>query len=309
MLTCSIIICTHNRAKILLDTLRSVYKIDWVPGQVELIVVDSASTDGTEHIVKPFFKYAPFRSRYVREDKPGLSRARNRGLREASHAVVLFLDDDARPCEPRWVSNILNVFTDDHVGAAGGDVIPLWPSGEPPTWLHQHLLYFFGITRFQSKTQKRCRYPTYRWGANLAFRKDSLIQVGGFSEDLGRVGSGLQSGEETEACLKLERAGLFIMYVPKAGVEHVIDIDRLSVNWMRERACAAGASTALLERRNFSQLIMVQNLLWRTMILGVALCGKLIAGMVRSSRYRLFMELEFVIARSYLANYLKSVVP
>lgn len=306
MLSCSIVICTHNRAPIVSDAIRAVYGADCVPGQAELVVVDSASTDGTERTVGACFEDAPFPSHYVREEKPGLSRARNRGLQEASKEIVLFLDDDARPCEPTWVSNIVSVFADYQVGAAGGDVIPVWPNGASPTWIHQHLLYFFGVTTFRSSKKKRCRYPRYPWGANLAFRKDSLIQVGGFSEDLGRMGSDLQSAEDTEACLKLERAGLLIQYVPEAAVNHVIDSTRLSRSWMRERARAGGASAARLEKRHFSQLAVLRKLLWRASILGVASLGQPLAGIVGSSRYRVFMEMEYVTARSYLASFLRT---
>ena len=50
--------------------------------------------------------------RYVREDRPGLSCARNRGLREARAGIVAFTDDDVR-VDPLWVAALVRGFARD----------------------------------------------------------------------------------------------------------------------------------------------------------------------------------------------------
>jgi glycosyltransferase involved in cell wall biosynthesis len=301
-LSCSIVICTHNRADLLGDAIASVYGANADRDRVELIVVDSASTDSTETTAKAALRGSPFPARYVREEQPGLSRARNRGVQEASHEIILFLDDDARPRTARWISNILAGFSDSRVGAVGGDTVAVWPDGRPPAWMPERLYYFFGATRPRADAPRRCAYPDYPWGANLAFRKQSLQRIGGFSESLGRLGDELRSGEETEACLKLEQAGLLIKLVPGAAVDHLVARRRLTRTWMQERACASGASAVLLESRNFSRARRLRYALMRASIAGVALLGLRIARVMRRPRLQTFLEMELVIAQSYLSH-------
>ena len=269
---------------------------------MELVVVDSCSTDGTAEAVRQSTRDAPFPTRYLREDMPGLSRARNRGVSEASGDIVAFLDDDARPLTPAWLNNLVAAFSDERVGAAGGDIVPRWPNGEKPDWIHRRLFYFFGLTTFDATKRRSCRYPDFPWGANLAFRKKSLNRAGGFSEDLGRVGLELHSGEETEACLRIQRAGQSVRYVPDAAVEHLIDPGRLNLDWMRSRAGSGGSSAAVLERRHFSAAALLSRVAWRAFIMTGARLGVFVAGAAGRRRAKVFFEMEYLTARAYLSR-------
>jgi len=86
----TVIIPTYNRAAIVGRAIRSVLRQtcrDW-----ELIVVDDASTDGTEQVVKSFCEP---RIKYIRHDQNRrVSAARNTALRAAQGEYVAFLDDD-----------------------------------------------------------------------------------------------------------------------------------------------------------------------------------------------------------------------
>ena len=65
--------------------------------EYEVIVVDNASKDESARLVA-----ARWSARYVREDKPGLDWARNRGFAVAQSPIVAYTDDDARP-DPGWL--------------------------------------------------------------------------------------------------------------------------------------------------------------------------------------------------------------
>ena len=86
----TVIIPTFNRASIVGRAIRSVLSQtfqDW-----ELLVVDDASTDGTEQVVRSF---PDSRIRYLRHDQNRrVSAARNTGIRSAQGEYVSFLDDD-----------------------------------------------------------------------------------------------------------------------------------------------------------------------------------------------------------------------
>ena len=89
----SAIITTHNRSTLLPTALDSVYRQDGIGEQfdLEVIVVDDASTDSTPDIMRQSYPS----TRYIRLAKNrGVSGARNSGLAASRGAFVAFLDDD-----------------------------------------------------------------------------------------------------------------------------------------------------------------------------------------------------------------------
>jgi glycosyltransferase involved in cell wall biosynthesis len=94
----TVILCTYNRRKGLIRTLRSLqnqYSENHIPWEV--LVVDNNSTDNTFDSVREFAKKSDIVIRYVREEKQGLSYARNRGIKEARGQYVHFIEDDESP--------------------------------------------------------------------------------------------------------------------------------------------------------------------------------------------------------------------
>lgn len=87
----SIIIPTFNRAHYIGDAIKSILAQTY--SSWELLVVDNGSTDNTEAVVKGYAERDP-RVRYLREDRKGVSRARNTALAEARGSFIAFLDDD-----------------------------------------------------------------------------------------------------------------------------------------------------------------------------------------------------------------------
>ena len=90
-MTCvSVVVPTHNRSELLTLTLSSVLRQRDV--DLEVIVVDEASTDGTDAVLAAS---TDSRLRVIRHDTPrGVSTARNRGAAEARGEWVAFIDDD-----------------------------------------------------------------------------------------------------------------------------------------------------------------------------------------------------------------------
>src|SRR5262249_2777786 len=89
----SVVVCTRDRPRPLERCLTSLVAACYAG--VEIIVIDSASaTTETAQVVASFAGDHPVR--YLREEQPGLDRARNRGLAEARHGIVAFTDDDVR---------------------------------------------------------------------------------------------------------------------------------------------------------------------------------------------------------------------
>lgn len=104
----SIVICTYNRADILQQTLESFFSLNSLDNNFELIVVDNNSTDTTREIVEYFVDQNP-QVLYRFEKKPGLSQARNTGIKEAKGEIVAFVDDDVF-FDKEWYINLRDIF-------------------------------------------------------------------------------------------------------------------------------------------------------------------------------------------------------
>lgn len=88
--TVSVIVPTYNRANLVVRAIQSVLKQTYT--DFELIIVDDASTDNTEEVVKTF---GDPRIRYIRHDQNRRgSVARNTGIKKARGAYIAFLDSD-----------------------------------------------------------------------------------------------------------------------------------------------------------------------------------------------------------------------
>lgn len=96
----SVIIPTFNRAAILPRAIESVLAQDYRP--FEVLIIDDASTDNTQDIVRAF---ADDRLKYIRQrQNGGASRARNTGIELAKGEFIAFLDSD-----DEWDKNKLKI--------------------------------------------------------------------------------------------------------------------------------------------------------------------------------------------------------
>lgn len=84
----SVIIPTYNRAWVVRDAIDSV--LGQSHADFELIVVDDGSTDGTARVLGAYGD----RLRVIRQDRGGVSAARNRGIAASSGALIALLDSD-----------------------------------------------------------------------------------------------------------------------------------------------------------------------------------------------------------------------
>lgn len=228
------VVCTHNRYDTLGDTLESLANQDMPAEEYEVLIVDN-STDLDAQV--QFWRLTRLDSnfRLIIEPVPGLSRARNIGMREAAGQVVAYIDDDALP-DPQWLRRLAALFeANPQVGIGGGPVEPIWvyPS-ERPAWLHP---WQEGFLTILDRGQECRPLEEDEWlaGTNIAYRRDALRAVGGFSEALGRIGSSLLSNEELVVSQAMTKLGWQAWYEPQAHVVHRVHANRVSQQWFRRR--------------------------------------------------------------------------
>lgn len=170
----------------------------------EVIVVDSASRSRD---VEPVAR--SYGARYVREDVPGASRARNRGWREARTDLVVFLDDDLL-VRPGW-SHLLALAASATGAAFVAGRVALPDGAHDPTGFA--LIDHGPATRLDATTR-----GVIGGTANLLVARRALAAVGGFDERLG-PGRWLSAGEDLDLLDRLVEAGLIGWYEPDAVVE------------------------------------------------------------------------------------------
>jgi GT2 family glycosyltransferase len=239
----SVVVCTRNRSTSLADSLAGLLAMDYPSDRWELLVVDNASTDDTLEVAQAVERENPDRVRVVEEREIGLSAARNAAIRVSEAEIIAFIDDDAVPA-PGWLAALVGALSRPGVLCAGGPVRPEF-EGELPDWFAGRLLGYLSIWD-KGDQEAELVYNEYPRGTNVAFRREAFERFGGFSTKLGRKGKSLLSGEETEICLRIERSGGKILYVPGAGVRHVTPAERVTPAWMARRFQAQGRSEAII---------------------------------------------------------------
>lgn len=237
----TVVIATYNRYDILPLAIESVLKQDLPIGILEIIVVDNSPDQKKAKVFGKSYNDMPSFT-YHLEKTPGLSNARNVGVNLAKAPLVAFIDDDAL-ADPQWAASILSAFRKyPGAGAIGGRILPRF-SSRRPSWLSDKAVYFLSIIDWGTATVE---LKSDQWiaGCNMAFRREHLLQIGGFSKDLGRNGSGqvLLSNEESKVVELLTALGLKTIYAGEALVEHIIDSERLSQSWFRRRSAWQAAS-------------------------------------------------------------------
>jgi len=273
----SIIVCTHDRPEQIGLCLDSLLRLDY-PGGFEIIVVDNApSSDATAHlIVQDYFDDV----HYLREDRPGISHARNRGLEMAIGEIVAFTDDDAI-VEPNWLTEILRGFRGgENVACVTGLTLPSELETPAQIWFQQERGGSRGFKPALFDLQKhRPRDPLYPFrapifgaGMNMAFKTSILRELGGFDTALG-IGTATHSGEDMAAYFEVILHGYQLAYEPGAMVYHN---HRETYSELREQIYGCGVGCAAYLTRCLKEN---PRLLFR-------LLSKLPAGLVDSILHR-----------------------
>jgi glycosyltransferase involved in cell wall biosynthesis len=217
----SVVICTRDRPQLLQRCLDSFRALDYP--SFEIIVVDNAPTSAaTERLVAECTTHQ--RIRYVREDRPGLDWARNRGIEEAQSDIIAFTDDDVR-VDPGWLRGIARAFADPNTVLVTGLVVPAELATEAQVVFED---WCGGMGKGSLPSSfRRDELPFARQlgshhlgvGANMAFRRDWVIRIGGFDTalDVGTPAHGAGDLDIFERCIM---SGDVARYEPTAMVWH-----------------------------------------------------------------------------------------
>jgi glycosyltransferase involved in cell wall biosynthesis len=246
----SVIVCTHNRSKLLETTLISLLQQDVDCTRYEIIIVDNASQDGTRDLISTYSKNTPApKISYIYEGHLGTSWARNAGWQAARGSIIAYIDDDER-AEQDWLSFLVKAMDENPmpVMAVGGAIRLDW-DGQRPNWLPNSLERYYSSVEMGPNARILAN-GEYLLTSNLALHRIMFNELKGFRTDLGHVGNLESGGEDTELINRIRSSGGGIFYEPKAIVYHHIPKTRQRRRWIIARCYAAGLSQPILDDLN-----------------------------------------------------------
>lgn len=206
----SVIVPIYNSEKDLPDLLECLEKQTYPSDRVEYLLVNNNSSDRTAEILEKAaiesetrgFTLVPLAENQIQSSYA----ARNKGIRNARHDLLIFTDADCRP-DPRWLEEMVKPFEDPEVGLVVGEIVAL--TGDS-------LIEKYTARREILSQKFLLQHPFCPYGqtANLGLRKSALEKVGLFRPYL-------TTGGDADICWRIQKqTGWKLASAPKAIVSH-----------------------------------------------------------------------------------------
>jgi GT2 family glycosyltransferase len=204
----SLIICSRDRPKLLLETVESILRGDNLP--TEMVIIDQ-SMEFHPALSATKSSYA-CNIRYIHSRTVGVGRARNLGIASSQYPILIFIDDDMF-VEPDWFGNMV-----DAVIKAGPHNVVTGQVLAGESEVHEGSAPSIKSDREPAVYKGRLDREVLFTG-NMGAYHSAFEDVGVFDERLG-PGTLFPSSEDNDLCFRLLEHGYCIHYVPDAIVYH-----------------------------------------------------------------------------------------
>ncbi|GHO81114.1 hypothetical protein KSD_88850 [Ktedonobacter sp. SOSP1-85] len=222
----SVIIPTHDRPETLASCLEGVLAQHYP--RFEVIIVDNApSTNATEQFLTQTYG-THSQVRYLREERPGASWARNCGIAAAQGEILAFTDDDV-VLDPYWLVELVRGFRQaEKVACVTGLVLPLELEQPAQFWFEQYAGFAKGFQRrIFDMAEHHPHMPLHPYiagrfgtGASMAFTASFLRSINGFDPALGGLGPS-KNGQDISVFFEVMMHGYRLVYEPRALLYHL----------------------------------------------------------------------------------------
>jgi glycosyltransferase involved in cell wall biosynthesis len=207
MIQYTIIVATYNRLEELKELVESFQKMENVPFEFELLLVDDGSTDGTlDYFTGNSFD---FPIRIVSQDHQGPGAARNLGMKEAKGSFFIFMDSDCT-VPPNYLQEVHIGIKKNLLDAFGGpdtfrvDFPPLLKA------INYSMTSFLGTGGTRGSTKSVTKY--YPRSFNMGLSRKVYESIGEMS--------GLRHGQDMDYSARIYKAGFNVGLISDAFVYH-----------------------------------------------------------------------------------------
>ena len=237
----SVVICTHNRSLLLADCINSLLNQNINSENFEILIVDNNSTDNTKDVIAEFCEKHN-NIKYLFEQTAGYSAPRNCGWKNASGKIIAYIDDD-EIAAPNWIESVLNTFQIEEKPDIIGGIYEVKYDETPPDWFTDSM---GGTNKNRQKGLLNQRADCYFAGGNIAFKKEVLEKLNGFSGDFDMKDGFLMMGEDTDICQRAKNAGFKLYYNPGIAIYHRMNRSNYDIEKRKERTKKMGMTVRFI---------------------------------------------------------------
>jgi len=256
----SVVIATWNRREDVLVTVESVY--DQAYKNVEVVVVDNGSTDGT---VQALHKLYPAVRVVALDRNLGAAGGRNAGIDIARGDIIFCLDSDASPGQNTLCNLVYKFQSEPKLGVINSKIVNA----------DSHQIDHFAGWVYSEKDREDQdkEFLSYSFSeGGCAIRKEVFDKVGMFWESLFFGGEGL------DYSMRVWDAGYKIVYFPQAVIYHRVSQQRR----------VAGAQRDCLSLKETLYVYLVRYPWWMLIVFAPLKIG---ATLVRATRKRYLRQM------------------
>lgn len=242
----SVIILTWNGLDYIAACLDAVLAQDYA--DVEVIVVDNASTDGTPEFVAERYPQVQL----IRNERNlGFAAGNNIGMRAATGDVLALLNQDTE-VHPGWLAALVETASDPHIGLVGCKL--LYPDGAIQH-AGGHIVDARGSARHIGRGEADAgQYDAvqdvdFATGAALALTRATLTRIGPLDE-----GFTPAYYEDTDWCYRARAAGLRVVVCPQAVVTHYESVSSETEGYAHQASFHAGRLRFLFKHQSLADL-------------------------------------------------------
>ena len=224
----SIIIVSYNVKEFIKQCIRSVYNSDFNSKDIEIIVIDNDSHDGSVKCIKDNF---PEILIHENDRNEGFSKAVNKGLDMATGEYICLINPDVIVSKNTFTILMNSLEMNDNIGCIGPKILNVNGSIQHsckrsfPTPLNaiSRLLYLdrlfpkskiFGKYNLTYLNENKIQNVDAISGAFMMFRKSLYNKIGSFDERF------FMFGEDIDYCYRIKEAKLSVVYNPKSEILH-----------------------------------------------------------------------------------------
>lgn len=213
----SIIILTKNAEQTLPLSLDAIFSQSYI-AEIEVVIVDSGSTDKTVHIAHLY----PVRLVQQSSEEFHHAKTRNMAASLATGDILVFLNGDAYPADRNWLPMLISHFNNLNVGAVYGKQIP--PPGINPINQFRMSWHYNDKRAFKSREAISTYGPkhTYFFSTVSCAIRRSVWKRFRFPEDIPVY-------EDTAFIKNVINSGYKVVYEPQSVVYHAHNLSILEI--------------------------------------------------------------------------------